>query len=237
MHNSPRITYFVSALISCFFLSWILLASQAFFYPAIYEGADFQHHILRYAPQNRFKPNFALTTPAEHKRMFAAINHAVHLAPQELDNITYQTINSAEPQKLLHIREIQHLQDVAGFIRHLYVTGAISLLLWFISIVLMKTKQIRIASGRLMLLCTGVLTGLCAGVLLMFGPTKVFYWLHTLIFPKNHAWFFYYQDSLMSTLMKAPDLFAYIGIELVLLGGVLFTAQYFMLRRFLNGPY
>lgn len=235
MHNSLRITYFVSALISCFFMGWLLLASQAFFYPAIYEGAHFQQHMLRYAPQNRFKPDFALTTPAEHKRMFAAINHAVHLAPQELDNISYQTINSAEPQKLLHMREIQHLQDVAGFIRNLYLIGAVSLLILLTSILLMRRKRISIASGHLMLLSSGLLAGLIAVVLLVFGATKVFYWIHILIFPKNHAWFFYYQDSLMSTLMKAPDLFAYIGIELVLLGGILFTAQYFMLRHFLNG--
>jgi hypothetical protein len=42
----------------------------------------------------------------------------------------------------------------------------------------------------------------------------VFYGLHTWIFPPGHAWFFYYQDSLMTMMMKAPELFAYIALTL-----------------------
>jgi hypothetical protein len=47
---------------------------------------------------------------------------------------------------------------------------------------------------------------------LLIGPVKAFYWLHTLVFPPGHEWFFYYEDSLMSTMMKAPDLFGYIAL-------------------------
>jgi len=47
--------------------------------------------------------------------------------------------------------------------------------------------------------------------------------LHVLIFPADHQWFFYYQDSLMSTLMKAPDLFAGIAVQIVLLALALYV--------------
>ena len=49
------------------------------------------------------------------------------------------------------------------------------------------------------------------------GPKKVFYIAHTLIFPAGHQWFFYYEESLMTMLMKAPDLFAAIAAEWLLL--------------------
>ena len=49
------------------------------------------------------------------------------------------------------------------------------------------------------------------------GPTRVFYTAHTLIFPAGHQWFFYYEESLMTMLMKAPDLFAAIAAEWLLL--------------------
>ena len=47
------------------------------------------------------------------------------------------------------------------------------------------------------------------------GFTKVFYYLHTVVFPLDHQWFFYYKDSLMATLMKAPDIFAAIALQLL----------------------
>lgn len=62
------------------------------------------------------------------------------------------------------------------------------------------------------------------GVLLA-GAKKFFYWLHTIVFPADHQWFFYYEESLMSTLMKAPALFAPISILLILLGLVFWLLQ------------
>jgi hypothetical protein len=52
--------------------------------------------------------------------------------------------------------------------------------------------------------------------------------MHVWVFPADHQWFFYYQDSLMSTLMKAPYLFGYIAVALVALATV-FLALIFTL--------
>ncbi len=61
--------------------------------------------------------------------------------------------------------------------------------------------------------------------LLISGPEAVFYQFHIWLFPADHEWFFYWQDSLMSTLMKAPVLFG--GIAVVLVGGTLVLTPLF----------
>ncbi|MCB1808001.1 MAG: DUF1461 domain-containing protein, partial [Candidatus Competibacteraceae bacterium] len=69
---------------------------------------------------------------------------------------------------------------------------------------------------RVVLSSLAVLVLLGIGVVLM-GPVRVFYQLHIWIFPPGHPWFFYYQDSLMTTLLKAPDIFAPITLSWLLL--------------------
>ncbi|MFB0999964.1 MAG: hypothetical protein QMC13_06995, partial [Colwellia sp.] len=63
----------------------------------------------------------------------------------------------------------------------------------------------------------------------IFGFTEIFYYLHTVVFPDDHQWFFYYQESLMSSLMKAPDLFAGIGFSLITVACVIYLIIYRLL--------
>ena len=63
----------------------------------------------------------------------------------------------------------------------------------------------------------------------VFGFTDIFYYLHTVVFPNNHQWFFYYQESLMSSLMKAPDLFAAIGLSLSVIAVIIYVIFYQLL--------
>ena len=70
----------------------------------------------------------------------------------------------------------------------------------------------------------------------VFGFTDIFYYLHTLVFPENHQWFFYYQESLMSSLMKAPDLFAGIGLSLVVIALIIYVIIYrLLMTKIFNG--
>jgi uncharacterized membrane protein len=64
--------------------------------------------------------------------------------------------------------------------------------------------------------------------LLTVGFREVFYAFHEAIFPPDHQWFFYYQDSLMSTMMKAPFLFGYIAAALVALALVYLWALFLL---------
>ena len=52
---------------------------------------------------------------------------------------------------------------------------------------------------------------LSAGLLWGVGAEPLFYQLHHWWFPAGHQWFFYYEESLMSMMMKAPDLFGAIA--------------------------
>jgi hypothetical protein len=76
------------------------------------------------------------------------------------------------------------------------------------------------------------------GVMVLFvfiyGPMKVFVLLHESFFPANHQWFFYYQDSLMTTMMKAPDLFFYIAGAWVGLALLIFFLLAYLLARFFS---
>tara|TARA_Y100000588_G_scaffold356149_1_gene412087 strand:- start:498 stop:764 length:267 start_codon:yes stop_codon:yes gene_type:complete len=67
------------------------------------------------------------------------------------------------------------------------------------------------------MVCTIALSAITTGVVFALGPKQVFYWFHIKVFPEGHQWFFYYQESLMSTLMKAPDLFGFIAVLIAVL--------------------
>ena len=62
------------------------------------------------------------------------------------------------------------------------------------------------------------LAGSLSALLVIVGPKKLFYAFHIWVFPVEHQWFFYWEQSLMSTLMKAPDLFGGIAVALVMFG-------------------
>jgi hypothetical protein len=86
-----------------------------------------------------------------------------------------------------------------------------------------------------------IVLGFCAGIfvisaiVLSLGATQVFYWLHTKVFPEGHQWFFYYEDSLMTTLMKAPDIFAFIATLLLVLLIIIWGLSTFGMARLLRG--
>jgi hypothetical protein len=66
------------------------------------------------------------------------------------------------------------------------------------------------------------------------GPVQVFYVLHELVFPAGHEWFFYYQDSLMSMMMQAPNLFGPIAVLWLVLAFSIAAALWFGLDRLLQ---
>ncbi len=211
-------------------LAWHILAQVNFAYPVIYEGLDIEAHIAEFAPQNRHRENFHHTTPDEHRALFAQINQAIHRDPQQLANITY-TDDTGQRHTLMHRDEIVHLQDVARLVDGLYTLGTIALgglvitgaLLWRARSRFPRPH--RVAAGTL-----GVIVAVAALVLTL-GPKRVFYTLHEWIFPPDHPWFFYYQDSLMTTLMKAPDLFGVIAIGLLGLWLLLWGLSLWLLTR------
>ena len=103
----------------------------------------------------------------------------------------------------------------------------IGLLVW-----LYRSHQ-AMPSFRSILLTAIIVLLAIAAIIFLIGPHKVFYQLHVWVFPVEHKWFFFYEESLMSTMMKAPDLFAYIAILLVVLALPIFIVMMWLIQRVL----
>ncbi|BFM20350.1 lipoprotein intramolecular transacylase Lit [Gilvimarinus japonicus] len=221
--------------LSCGFVAWMLLAQVNFAYPLAYEALDVEQHIAHYGPENRYRDNFADTSKQQHIELFSQINHAIHHDANELSHITF-TPRTGNTQTLLRRDEVLHLTDVAHLIDKVYLLGISAVIAMIISGVLLHRDRSTLPRPKNVVLSVcGTIAALIA-VVLIIGSKKVFYYLHTWIFPPEHPWFFYYQDSLMTTLMKAPDLFGLIAALLLALWLLLWGATLFMITRFWPRP-
>jgi len=227
--------FFICQLIGLALISWHLLAQFHFAYPAGYKLLSLDKHITEFAPLNRYKDDFELTTPEDHWRLFGEISNAVQANGAGLREISYR-LRNGETTALMHEAEIIHLQDVANLIDVFYVAGTLCLLVWIGLIFFIHQQKLKLPSVKKILL--GFLVGFAAVATIVFiiGPTAVFYWFHVQVFPDGHQWFFYYQDSLMTTLMKAPDIFAFIAALLLLLLITLWCVSLYGINRWLQYP-
>ena len=224
----------VSLLVSALWLGWQLLAPVDFAYPLAYRLLDIDRHVQTYGPQNRYKQDFALTTRREQQRLFGEIVRAIQHGCDGLRDITYVT-SGGRSYTLLREAEAIHLQDVANLIRVLDYVSWVCLALLVSTLAFMRWRKLPAPGGKQILMGLGGVLAALGLVLLAFGPTQTFYWLHTKIFPENHEWFFYYQDSLMTTLMKAPDLFGFIAALWGLVALAILVTGYRLLQRWLSG--
>lgn len=215
-------------LLSCLAASWLLQAQAHYGYGLWYEVYDIRAHIDRFGPQNRYIAGLEALDKAEHVRLFNDISRAVHRQGEGLADIRFDWRGRSQP--LLHNAEVVHLQDVANLIDVLRTASwviawlTLALFWWLVR----QGSQPRWRSQLLWLAGMVVIT-----LVLVFaiGPKAVFYQLHVWIFPEGNQWFFYYQDSLMSTLMKAPYLFGGIGAAIAAGGVLLFGLALWLLRR------
>lgn len=200
--------------VALFLLSWHLLAQFNFAYPLGYTLLKLDKHIAEYAPLNRHKSGFEHTNAEDHWRLFGEITHGIQHQGANLDKIYYLLPNQ-QKVLLMHEAELIHLQDVANLVDIFYLVGICCGVLWLALLAFAYWKKLRLPSVKKITL--GFLSGiaLLTVIIIAIGATDVFYWLHVKIFPDDHQWFFYYQDSLMTTLMKAPDIFAFISALLL----------------------
>jgi len=219
------------ALIVSFGLSWLILAPLNFAFEWLYGLADIDQHIETFGPKNTFRQGFELTTDAERFRLFSAIVSAIHSQGAGLEALVYHNPQGTALATLLTRDEVIHLQDVAILIDKMTVLLVVSALMFFILLAWLYFKSSSMPSFRSMLTTALVFIGLVVLGVLVIGPHKVFYTLHVWVFPEEHKWFFYYEESLMSTLMKAPDLFAYIAILLLVLAVPIFTLIMWLVQR------
>ena len=216
------------------FLAWQSLSWLSFGYPLIYDALDIGATIQQYAPLNLYKSDFALTDRAQHLQLFADIVTAINHSGQGLAQMVYYDRSGQVIDTLLRPAEVLHLQDVANLLDHLRTFSywvmlcLLGLIVWF------KMRQQRLENIGATVL--GVFASLIviAVAVIAYDAQAIFYALHTLVFPEGHQWFFYYQESLMTTLMKAPDIFAAIALLLVSIAFGYFVFILWWIKQFLN---
>lgn len=231
--NGRAFSILLLALIMSLYGAWMVNAKFGYGYSWLYGFYDTEQHIALYAPQNRYRIGFETTSEDVHKGVFQEIVDSVHANGEGLADISYFYAGKKTP--LLHQAEIIHLQDVANLINAIHGLTAMCLLLFFVCLLgeyryRSKGSQRVSASLKGLLSVCLLLVALTALAFWIWGAKAIFYQMHILIFPKDHQWFFYYQDSLMSTLMKAPDLFAGIALQIAFVGLVLYAVLLFILK-------
>ncbi len=215
--------------------AWHSLASMNYGFAMWYDVLDIGEHIDHYGPQNRYKQGLEALSRQQHEGLFADIVAAVHNHGQGLSDISYTVIygDQSSEDSLLRQPEVIHLQDVANLIDWLnqallfLLPIALLLMLWL-------TRQKMPLRWKRQLGVLSVVVGGGALAVMLIGPKAVFYQLHVWIFPDEHQWFFYYQESLMTTLMHAPQLFGLIAAAIAVFGLLLFTLALLVVSRWLR---
>jgi hypothetical protein len=224
----------LSVLPASLLAGWQLLVSTDFLYPLWYDVIGIDRTIAEYGPKNRYRDHFELTTREERTRLFAAIVAGIHDDGQGLETLTYHDARGNPVAPLLRSPEITHLRDVARLVEWFYRIGLGAVLIWMLALAqLWRLRQPPPPLGRYFAGLGLLATMLTFGVIVV-GPTRVFYTAHTLIFPAGHPWFFYYEESLMTMLMKAPDLFAAIAVEWLLLTALCYWLGIGLSRRIVH---
>lgn len=225
--------FFASGLVVAVWLAWIALASLDFGFSLGYRLLGIEQHIQIYGPQNRYRQHFGETTYTEHLRLFSEIVDAIHAGGDGLAEISY-TLPDGTQATLMREPEVIHLQDVANLIDSFYWIAAFCLAAWLASCIAIYRKKLRLPGWRATGL--GLIGFVISGLVVVFavGPKQLFYWLHIQLFPPEHEWFFYYQDSLMTTVMKAPDIFGFISTLIGLLALVIYAATLWGTQRILR---
>jgi len=202
----------ITVVIASLFVTWRVLAAFDFAYPWFHQLLDIESTVATYAPRNEYRSGFERTDAREHARLFGAIVAAVRDGGEGLESIVYRTPRGERLGRLLTAAEITHLRDVSHLVVAFERLGWLCLALATILAVSAGLRRERPPSPLALLGGLGAGFVAAAAAVFLLGPVEVFYWLHTRIFPPNHQWFFWYEESLMSTLMQAPNLFGGIAV-------------------------
>lgn len=224
-------SYGVLSVLFSFVVAWLTLMPFDFLYGLFHDIAGIEEGIEKYGPLNRYREGFELTDRGQRLDLFHQISVSIHNSGEGLADIVYVTPTKAAPQLLLREPEVQHLRDVAQLIDWLKPVVLVSMLAWLILTIKFFCRRKGFPELRYQLLGLGVFAMTVALLLGIIGAEKVFNTLHEWIFPGEHQWFFYYQDSLMSTMMLAPVLFAWIAGALVAIAVTVYAFVNFTLRR------
>ena len=231
----------LALLISCLYMSWQILSQANFLYDQIYDHNDLENHINEYAALNRNgKESFALTDKAERVQIFNDIAREINTGGEGLATISFFGTGEATRTPFLITEERDHLRDVANLVTSLKPLGALlaSALIafygfcWYYKVsryqYLWRPTGIFVSLFQIAAVVT-----LCVAITFALGPQKTFYLLHDWAFSDKAQWYFYFEDSLMTTLM--PEVvFGNIAALIAVLTVFNWLLMNFILRRLLD---
>ena len=222
----------LSLFCTCFYFAWQVSAASNFMYSTWYKILDIESVITTYSPKNiNDKHGFEALTKAEHVKLFAEIVSKIQKNGVGLNEISYEDHALNKSTKLLTQAEVIHLQDVANLVSVIKKIGLVGLFVFIFIFAYMTYRNLEIANLQKILTSASILIAVMILGVLVLGPTEVFYLGHELVFPDKHQWFFYYEESLMSTMMKAPALFGPIACQLLILTLVFWLSILFISQK------
>lgn len=217
-----------SGLFVSLLLAWYTLSACNFFYPVLHDVIGIDATITEYAPKNTYKKSFDQTTRKQRAELFHQIVRGINNDGEGLESIRYFDTQGQPLGLLLRKPELVHLRDVARLLDALQRVGLVSAALLIVTVIFYRLRKLTIPAAGHVLAGVVFAALLIAAIVSVSGAEKLFYQWHTLVFPAGHQWFFYYEESLMTMLMKAPDLFAWLAVLLAL-----FTLAFFYLLLWL----
>lgn len=222
--------FLTNLIIASLAVGWELLAAQGFGYRPVYRLLQIDRTIDQYGPLNQRRPGFQLTSFDERQRLFDAIVRAIHHRGEGLDQLVYRAGDGRVLGRLLTPAEVIHLQDVARLVSILRPVGWGAIALLLVGSIQLRRKSVSLPGKKLVF--AGALLG-CGGLglIAVVGAETIFYQLHRWVFPLGHQWFFYYEESLMSMMMQAPNLFGVVAMFWALLAGLVMVAWYLVVGR------
>ena len=194
-----------------------------------------ESHIAEFAPQNRQnRINFELTSKNERIRIVGKILRTVNSKGVGLETIKYFNTDGVPVNLFLTLAEVEHLKDVSVLV-HLMNSIAFILMIIFIIIFSLAWRYKTTTPSLLMLTCNMVgFVIIATGCIIFIGPQIVFNELHEWVFADKSEWHFYYQDSLMTTLLKAPDTFATMAILMTAIALIFWLLIFCLTKKLLK---
>lgn len=204
-------------------ISWKISSHYDFYYQQLYQPLSISSHIQKYSVRNRNYSlrNFVNTNLKDHYRIFHEIVTAINSSGGGLRNISFYSPLFDRDILFLTSPEIIHLKDVSKLVDRFNLLTWGCVLLSIIGLIFLKIYKFKFFNIKEIMISFSLLSLLFSFAIFSVGPLEIFYYLHEVFFSKNQ-WFFYYEESLMTTLMKAPQIFGYISGALLLLSFVIF---------------
>ncbi len=222
--------YSAGSLLLSLWLAWQLSAQVNFLYPVWYSLLEIDQTVTQTMPRHLYKQEFIVTNTQEHHRLFSEIVTSIQNHGHGLEQITFYNPSGDELGILLTDSEVTHLQDVANLVDILDWFALVILIFCLLVLSSIIFFRVRMPTIKRLSISMLVVISISVVIILFAGAKKFFYWLHTVIFPSEHQWFFYYEESLMSTLMQAPNLFAPISAMLLLLSLFIWLLHLLLLK-------